>query len=84
MGALGCSRVTLAPSHASRSVLECCVMLILMYGSENWIVTKGLIDKLEAFQREPLKRVLKWPKYHSNTAAITALEMPLLPWRCQP
>ena len=25
-----------------------------------------------------MKRVLKWPKHHSNTAAITALEMPTM------
>ena len=63
---------------SSRSVIECCVMPILMYGSENWILTEVLIDKLEAFQGELVKRVLKWPKHHSNTAAITALEMPTM------
>ena len=35
---------------ASRSMLECCVIPILMYGNENWIVTEGLTDKLETFQ----------------------------------
>ena len=44
-------------------------MPILMFGSENWILTEGLIDRLEAFQGELVKRVLKWPKHHSNTAA---------------
>ena len=63
---------------SSRSVLECCVMPILMYGSENWILTERLMDKLEAFQGELVKRLLKWPKHHSNTAAITALEMPTM------
>ena len=63
---------------SSRSVLECCVMPILMFGSENWILTEGLIDRLEAFQGELVKRVLKWPKHHSNTAAITALDMPTM------
>ena len=63
---------------SSRSVLECCVIPILMYGSENWILTERLIDKLEAFQGELVKRVLKWPKNHSKTAAITALEMPTM------
>ena len=41
---------------SSRSVLECCVMPILMYGSENWILTEILIDKLETFQGELVKR----------------------------
>ena len=53
-------------------------MPTLMYGSENWILTEALIDKLEAFQGELLKRVLKRPKHHSKTAAITALEMPTM------
>ena len=43
---------------SSRSVLDCCVIPILMHGSENWIVDEGLIDKLEAFQGELVKRVL--------------------------
>ena len=63
---------------SSRFVLECCVMPILKYGSENWILTKRLIDKLEAFRVELVKRVLKWPKYHSSTAAITAWDMPIM------
>ena len=46
--------------------------------NENWILTERLIDKLEAFRGELVKRVLKWPKYHSNTAAITALDMPIM------
>ena len=41
-------------------------MPILMYGSENWILTERLIDKLEVFQGELVKMVLKWPKHHSN------------------
>ena len=65
-------------SLSSRSVIECFVMPILMYGSENWILTEALIDKLEAFQEKLVKRVRKWPKHHSNTAAITALEMPTM------
>ena len=75
-GSIGVFQGDISPL-SSRSVLECCVMPILMYGSENWILTERLIDKLEAFQGELVKRVLKWPKHHSNTAA-------LLLWRCQP
>ena len=35
----------------------------------------GLTDKLEVFK---VKRMLKWLKHRSNTAAITALEMPTM------
>ena len=35
----------------------------------------------ESFQGELAKRILKWPKHHSNTAAIVALELSTM--RCQ-
>lgn len=38
-------------------------MPLLLYGSENWIMTEALFVKLEAFQGELVKRVLKWPRY---------------------
>ena len=53
---------------------------ILLYGSENWILTEGMVKKLEAFQGEQVKRILKWPKHLSNTAAVIALEVPTM--RC--
>jgi len=31
-----------------------------------------LVEKVESFQAELAKRVLKWPKHHSNTAALMA------------
>ena len=61
---------------SSRSVLENCVVLILLFGSENWVMTEGLVERLKACQGELAKRVPKWSKHHSNTAAITALKMP--------
>ena len=41
----GC--VTLLIGHA---IFECCVVSILLYGSENWFFNKGLLAKLEIFQ----------------------------------
>ena len=35
---------------SSREVIESCVMPVLLYGSENWILTEALLKKLEAFQ----------------------------------
>ena len=37
--------------------------------------------KLEAFQGELVKRILKWPKHLSNTVATATLEVP--PIRCR-
>ena len=57
------------------------MMPVLLYGSENWILTEALLKKLEAFQGELVKRVLKWPKHHSNTAAIATLDVPTMKCR---
>ena len=54
---------------SSKSILDACVMPILLYGCENWLMTHALMEKVESFQAELAKRVLKWPKHHSNTAA---------------
>ena len=40
-----------------------------------WIVTERILQQLEACLGELAKRALRWPKHHSNTAAVTALEM---------
>ena len=54
---------------------------VLLYGCENWIMTEVLWERLEAFQGELAKRILKWPKHHSNTAAATTLEVSTM--RCR-
>ena len=56
-------------------------MPILLFGCENWILTETLWQKLEAFQGKLVKRVLKWPRHHSNTAAFMALEVPMMRYR---
>ena len=61
---------------SSKSVLECCVIPVLLYGCETWILTEPLCQKLESLQSELVKRMLKWPKHLSNTAALTTLEVP--------
>ena len=38
-------------------------------------MTHALMEKVESFQAELAKRVLKWPKHHSNTAAIVVVGM---------
>ena len=44
-------------------------------------MTEVLWEKLEAFQGELAKRILKWPKHHSNSAAATTLEVSTM--RCR-
>ena len=57
----------------SVSVIETCVLPALLYGAENWILTPVLVDRLESFQGELAKRILCWPKHHSNTADTLAV-----------
>ena len=54
----------------SRSILDACVVPILLYEYENWLMTHTLMEKVESFQEELAKTVLKWPKHHCNTAAL--------------
>ena len=76
-GSIGVFQGDISPL-SSREVIESCVMPVLLYGSENWILTDALIRRLEASQTELVKRVLKWPKHHSNTAAVAALDVPTM------
>ena len=44
-GSIGVFQGDISPL-SSRSVLESCVMPVLMYGSENWIMTEVLFERL--------------------------------------
>ena len=79
-GSIGTFQGDISPL-SSRSVLESCVMPILLYGAENWVLTERLVEKLEAFQSELVKRILKWPKCFSNSVASATLEVPTM--RCR-
>ena len=48
-------------------------MPVLLYENENWILMDSLMEKLEGFQAELVKRNIKWPGHFSNTAAIRGL-----------
>lgn len=42
---------------------------------------RSTVEELEEFRGELVKRVLKWPKNHSNTAAIAILDVPTIKCR---
>ena len=73
-GELGAFHGLLNPL-SSRSLIECCIIPVLMYGSESWILNSTLLVKLELFQVELDKRILKLPKYTSNTIPLLALNV---------
>ena len=60
---------------SSRSIIDSCVMPILLFGSENWILAETHLHTLEAFLGELAKRALKWPMHLSNTSAVLALDL---------
>ena len=48
---------------SSLSIIETCVMPILLFGSENRIVSGCILKQLESFLWELAKRALKWPRH---------------------
>ena len=59
---------------SGRTIFDTCVIPILLYGSENWILTDPLVDQLEAFHGEIGRRILKLSKFHS-TLYLSSVEM---------
>ena len=57
---------------STKSVIDTCVMPVLVYGCENWILTERTIHQLESFPGWMIKKVLKWPQHLCNTAALVA------------
>ncbi len=73
-GSIGAFQGDLSPLSV-RSVIDTCVIPVLLYGCQNWVVTDSMMDRLESFLGEMAKQALKWPKHYCNTAAVTALGM---------
>ena len=63
---------TLSPVSCC-SIVETCILPILLYGVENWVLSPESIGMLKSFQGEIAKRILQLPKWYSNTAATVAL-----------
>ena len=74
-GALGAFHGKLNPL-SGKTIFDTCVIPILLFGSENWILTDSLLDSLEAFQGEIGRRILKLSKFHSTLATRIALKWP--------
>ena len=51
---------------SSRSLVESCVFPVLMYGAEAWSITASLLLKLESFQSEIGKKILRLPRFTAN------------------
>ena len=60
---------------STKSVIDTCVMPVLLYGCDNWILTEKSVQLLESFLGWMAKRALKWPQHLSTTAALVSLGM---------
>jgi len=61
---------------SSRSIVETCVMPILLFGSESWYLTDATLDELERFQCTIGRRILRMSRFHSNTNVLIGLDWP--------
>ena len=74
-GQLGAFHGLLNPL-SSRSIVESCILPVLMYGSESWVLNTTLLLTLESFQAEVGKRILRLPKFTSNNIPLLVLNWP--------
>ena len=74
-GAIGAFQGQLNPI-SGRSIYETCVIPSLLFGCENWVLTDSMLHKLEAFQGEIGRRILKLSKHHSTLSTRLGLRWP--------
>ena len=61
---------------SSRSIIECCVFPVLLYGAESWVLNLTMLKKLESFQCELGRRILRLPKTTANNIIRMSLRWP--------
>ena len=74
-GAIGAYQGTLNPL-SSISLFNTCIVPTLLYGSQNWMLTEQTIARLETFQSQMGKRILKMPKHYANLLSRVTLLLP--------
>ena len=60
----------------ARDLCETCVFPVLLFGCENWILNNQLVEKLESFQSQLGKRILRLSKTTANMTPLIALRWP--------
>ena len=65
-------------TQSGKNIFDTCFVPVLLFGSENWILTDSQLNHLEAFMGEIGRRILKLPKSHSTLATRDALKFPLV------
>ena len=80
LGSTGVFHGKLNPLSAS-SIFETCIIPILLYGCETWLLDSTCLQDLEKFQCEIGRRILGLSKFHSNTVVRVALHWPSMSTR---
>ena len=75
LGSIGAYQGLLNPL-SGRSLFTTFVLPILLYGSDNWILTEQLLMTLEKFQAEIGRRILRLSKSHSDVSVLIGLHWP--------
>ena len=63
-GSIGALHDKLNPLSGS-SIFDTCIMPVLLFGCETWILDSSTLDLLERFQCEIGCRILKLSKFHA-------------------
>ena len=66
---------------SSSNIFETCVLPVLLYGHETWLLDSSCIQALEKFQCEIGRRILKLSKYHANDVIRIGLHWPAVATR---
>ena len=74
-GSIGAFQGKLNPLSSS-CVVETCVIPILLYGCEIWLLDSTCLSLLESFQCEIGRRILQLSKHHSNNVVRIGLHWP--------
>ena len=80
LGNLGAFQGKLNPLSSS-SIFVICILPILIYRCETWLLNSSIITKLEQFQNEIGPRILQLPKHFSGKTVRLALQWPSMSTR---
>ena len=75
LGRLGAFQDDLNPLSSS-SIFETCIIPVLLYGSETWLLDSTSLNTLESFQHKIRCRILRVPKFYSKSAVHIGLHWP--------
>ena len=80
LGRLGAFQGDLNPL-SSCSIFKTCIIPVLLYGSETWLLDSTSLNTLERFQHEIRCRILRVPKFYSKSAVRIGLRWPTVTTR---